>query len=105
MLLYQVNAGSIAPITAIQFGAHRALELAIQASTGADLSPGVQLAAATGAGAFSSTVGCPAELIMIQQQKNGRSLAAEAGTFLRSHGALRFYRGLVRLVTIFWLLC
>ena len=33
-LLVQVNAGSMAPITAIQFGAHRALDKAITTATG-----------------------------------------------------------------------
>lgn len=36
-LLVQVNAGSMAPITAIQFGAHRALDKAITTATGRHL--------------------------------------------------------------------
>ena len=130
----------MAPITAIQFGAHRAIEKAVTTATGRPIEGlqgiGVAIGApellcqtmrhictvrvgidkppeqhmlrqrgpclsqawhAAGAGAASAVVGCPAELVMIQQQRTGRSLSAEVGTILRERGLLKFYRGLVRL--------
>lgn len=52
--------------------------------------------AAAGAGAASALVGCPAELLMIQQQKSGQPLLAEARRMVSDYGALGLYRGLVR---------
>ena len=49
-----------------------------------------------GAGATSALISCPAELIMIQQQMHGTTLASAFRTFLQEHGILRMYRGLVR---------
>ena len=54
--------------------------------------------AATGAGAASSLVGCPAELLMIQQQKDGRPLMLEAQRVVAKYGPTGLYRGLVRCV-------
>ncbi|EIE26829.1 mitochondrial carrier [Coccomyxa subellipsoidea C-169] len=71
VLIMQVNAASIAPITAIQVSG-----------------------AAAGAGAASALVGCPAELLMIQQQKSGRPLLAEARRIVFQLGTLGLYRGL-----------
>ena len=48
-----------------------------------------------GAGAASSLVGCPAELLMIQQQKSGQTLTAEARRIVSTYGVLGLYRGLV----------
>ena len=48
-----------------------------------------------GAGAVSASVGCPAELLMIQQQRGGRTLAGEAQLLLSQHGVLKLYKGLV----------
>ena len=161
----QVNAGSMAPITAIQFGAHRVLDKMVTTATGKPLEGLNSIAVATGvpalttaccvqcfgmhaipksqhawccplspssvhrctaaqwrcmagrpkhlrdhrlearrprsgadagAGAVSASVGCPAELVMIQQQRTGRPLAQEFSSILRERGILRFYRGLVR---------
>ncbi|CAL5225283.1 g8081 [Coccomyxa viridis] len=92
-LLYRglgVNLGSIAPITAIQFGVHRILE----AAQGEEVSQLGQIGAATGAGAASSLVGCPAELLMIQQQKHGRPLMQEAQRIVAKYGPTGLYRGL-----------
>lgn len=57
--------------------------------------------AATGAGAASSLVGCPAELLMIQQQKEGRPLMQEAQRFVAKYRPQGLYRGLVRSETWF----
>ncbi|KAK9916384.1 hypothetical protein WJX75_002075 [Coccomyxa subellipsoidea] len=85
-----VNAASIAPITAIQFGTHRLLERAL----GKDISELGKVGAAAGAGAASALVGCPAELLMIQQQKTGQRLLTEARRIVSELGALGLYRGL-----------
>ncbi|CAK0735994.1 hypothetical protein CVIRNUC_000674 [Coccomyxa viridis] len=89
-----VNVGSIAPITAIQFGVHRALE----AAQGSNVTQLGQIGAATGAGAASSLVGCPAELLMIQQQKDGRPLMQEAQRIVAKYGPTGLYRGLTATV-------
>lgn len=52
--------------------------------------------AAAGAGAASALVGCPAELLMIQQQKTGQRLLTEARRTVSELGVLGLYRGLVR---------
>ena len=47
-------------------------------ATGHKQTQAAQLVVAAGAGGASSLISCPAELIMIQQQKTGRSLLTEA---------------------------
>lgn len=47
-------------------------------ATGHKQTQAAQLVVAAGAGGASSLFSCPAELIMIQQQKTGRSLMTEA---------------------------
>lgn len=47
-------------------------------ATGHKQTQAAQLVVAAGAGGASSLFSCPAELIMIQQQKSGRSLMTEA---------------------------
>ena len=91
---HQINATSFAPITAIQFGANKAYE---QALTGLNLAaPGSAwptLAAAAAAGATSTLVGNPAELVMIRQQQHGTSLGAAAAGVWRQFGLRGFFRG------------
>ena len=87
---YLINVGSFAPITMVQFGVNRLLETrlsrtgdgasgeaqravletlrAVAARTGSDLTGGQRIAVAAAAGAASSVVGTPCELIIIQQQ-------------------------------------
>ena len=43
-------------------------------------------------------MGCPAELLMIQQQKHGRPLMQEARRIVAKYGPTGLYRGLVRSV-------
>lgn len=98
-----INAGSIAPITGIQFAASgvgrnflQSRKAAAGAGAGSEspaLSPAETIAAAGFGGAFSSLVGSPAELVMIQQQKNGSTLGAEFINALRQ-GPRVFYKGL-----------
>ena len=92
----QINAGAMLPITATQFGVNRLLEQTLRRATGGgELSSGSSLVVAMGAGASSALLSGPAELVMIQQQKSGRSLAVEARTILQGHGLLKLYKGLV----------
>ena len=90
----QINATSFAPITAIQFGANRAYE---QALAGLHLAPAgaawPTLAAAAAAGATSTLVGNPAELVMIRQQQHATSLGAAAAGVWRQFGLRGFFRG------------
>jgi hypothetical protein len=53
------------------------------------------LLAAGAAGATSTVVGNPCELLMIRQQQHRTSLAAEARAVVRDHGVRGLYRGLV----------
>ena len=96
----QVNAGSIAPITAVQFGANRFYELTLKSITGKDSSQAGQIAIALAAGSTSSLISTPAELIMIQQGRNQRALMTEARSYIRRHGLTALYRGFVSLFTM-----
>ncbi len=48
-----------------------------------------------GAGAVSSLISCPAELLMIQQQRTGQPLSAVARRIVGGAGLSGLYRGLV----------
>ena len=99
--LLQVNAGSIAPITAVQFGANRFYEVTLKSITGKDSNQAGQVAVAVAAGSTSSLISTPAELIMIQQGRNQRALMTEARSYIGRHGLTALYRGFVSLFTIF----
>ncbi|KAL4458201.1 hypothetical protein ABPG75_013066 [Micractinium tetrahymenae] len=90
-----VSAGAMLPITAVQFGMNRFLEQTYRRVTGAE-QPGTggRVALAMGAGASSAVLGCPAEFVMIQQQKAGRSLPAEFRHSLSTYGPLKPFKGL-----------
>ena len=53
-----------------------------------------------GAGMVSASVSCPAELLMIQQQRTGDSLAGAARRVVNKYGLRGLYRGFVRLLTL-----
>jgi hypothetical protein len=55
---------------------------------------GGKIAVAMAAGATSAVFACPAEYVMIQQQKSGRSLTAELRNILTQEGPLVVYRGM-----------
>lgn len=101
----QVNAGSIAPITAVQFGANRFYELTLKSITGKDSSQAGQIAVALAAGSTSSLISTPAELIMIQQGRNQRALMTEARSYIGRHGLTALYRGFVSHYTLHYGLC
>ena len=83
------------PITAVQFGMNKVLEEKFINSTGHSPGNGASIGVAMAAGAASAMVSCPAEFVMIQQQREGRSLGAELKYTLTQRGALTAYKGLV----------
>lgn len=83
------------PITATQFGVNRLLEQTYRTAFQRAPGDGGTIAIAMGAGVCSSVFGCPAEYMMIQQQKSGRSLLAELKHTVQAHGALKPFKGLV----------
>lgn len=87
-----MNAGSIAPITAVQFGAHNIL---LSGFATHDLSAAGRIGMASAAGVASAFVSAPAELVMIQQQKHGRPLLTELQHIVKQHGLKQLYRGMV----------
>ncbi len=84
------------PITATQFGVNRLLEQSF--ATAFNRQPGEleHVASAAVAGATSAFIACAAEMIMIQQQKNGRSLGTEARQLVSTYGIAKLYKGIVR---------
>lgn len=50
---------------------------------------------ASAAGVASAFVSAPAELVMIQQQKDGRPLLTELQHIVKQHGLKHLYRGMV----------
>ena len=91
----KVNAGSIAPITAVQFGANHLFEHLLFGTCSGEMSSAQRIGVATAAGMASAFVSTPAELLMIQQQKHGRPLMTELQQIISKHGLLHLYRGLV----------
>eukprot|EP00803_Ostreobium_quekettii_P004887 evm.model.scf_799.6 EVM.evm.TU.scf_799.6 scf_799:45048-50035(-) len=88
-----VNVLTIAPITATQFGANRLAEKALMATAG-DVGGGGHMLCACSAGVLSAFIASPAELVIIRQQKSGRSLGVETADLLRTHGPRVVGRGL-----------
>ena len=88
------------PITAVQFGMNRYLEQLYLDHTG-DTKTGTaaKIGVAMGAGCTSAFFGCPAEFVMIQQQRHGRSLGAEFKHIITEKGILTTYKGLVSINT------
>ena len=102
-----INATSIAPITAIQFGVAGALTEMIVAARGGgagggaahhqhvELSHAEKIGTSLAGGAVSALVVCPADMLMIQQQSTGLPLAAQVSAIVREHGWARFSKGLL----------
>ena len=91
----QMNALANFPITAVQFGASRLLAQAYEGATSQKPGSLARVGVAMGAGATSALLSCPAELLVIQQQKTGLTLRAAAGGIIRDHGISKLYKGLV----------
>ena len=89
-----INATSIAPITAIQFGVAGLLTEAI-ATNGQPLSHRDKIATSLAGGAVSALVVCPADMLIIQQQRTGLSLPAQVSAIVSEHGWMRFSKGLL----------
>jgi len=88
------NAASIAPITAVQFGANKLYEN-LAKSAGADVDSGaVRIGVAALAGATSGVVACPPELLVIQQQKHQKELGAMYREIVEKHGPMSLLRGI-----------
>ena len=68
-----INMGSC---TMIQFAVGGSLKKAMTGGADRKLSPSEEMACGLGAGIFSALVGSPLELIMIQQQRKGKSTMA-----------------------------
>lgn len=90
-----MNIVSMAPITASQFGTNRLMQTVVLRKSEADLTGAERFGSAAVAGAASAFIASPSELIIIQQQKSGRSLSAEASHFMRTYGVTSAMRGLV----------
>jgi hypothetical protein len=94
-----VNAISITPITALQYGVDTALmDMVIQYNKSIgikkkDISEWEQLAVAASAGAFSGLAVAPAELIMINQLKRGTSFLETSANVYKCGGVKTFFRG------------
>lgn len=89
-----INCGSIAPITASQFGTNRIMERALlQQRGGQPLSSVDRFGCAAVAGAVSALVASPTELIIIQQQKKCTPLLQEVKHFAATYSAISAYRG------------
>ncbi|KAG0575421.1 hypothetical protein KC19_5G002800 [Ceratodon purpureus] len=86
-----VNAASMAPISAIQFGVNTALEERMTGPLTTMDRTGIGLAA----GAVSAVVSSPSEVIMIQQQKTGLSILSQVRYLCHHHGWLSLGRGFI----------
>ncbi|KXZ48758.1 hypothetical protein GPECTOR_25g342 [Gonium pectorale] len=90
-----MNVVSMAPITASQFGTNRLMQTVVLKKSEGDLTGLERFGSAAVAGAVSAFIASPSELIIIQQQKSGRSLGAETSHFFKTHGATSVVRGLI----------
>ncbi|KAG7354120.1 mitochondrial carrier protein [Nitzschia inconspicua] len=89
-----VQAGTVAPITAIQFMFNGILQKALlRGNTQRSLSDGEVIAAAAGAGAISAIVYSPVDLLTIQQQKLHLNLWNTTRTLVENYGVSGMYRG------------
>jgi hypothetical protein len=87
-----VSLASIAPISAVQFAVNGKALALLQGSSDAAPSDQVKIAAAAGAGAVSSLLSSPAELVMTLQQNTGKSFVATVRDVVQQHGVARLFR-------------
>jgi len=78
------------PMTVMQFGGSRSIELGLGGGEGTELRLGQKLAAVSLAGAMSGVIINPFEIAQIQQQKYGGGLAATSAGRTRGHDFSRF---------------
>lgn len=90
-----VQAGTVAPITALQFMVNGMLQKIVLASSSRSLTDPEIMMTAAGAGAISSLVYSPVDLITIQQQKLEMNLWNASKTLVQNYGFAGMYRGLL----------
>ena len=91
-----VNAASIGPISAVQYttnGFLCSLHASIFNDVGGKMSNADTLAISASSGALSCAVVTPAELVMISQQRSGRTIVEECLKIWNSKGISGFFRG------------
>lgn len=91
---FGVNAGSMAPITAVQMSFYELFKHGLQDENSQSLPDNKKLLAATLSGSVSAGVSSPSELLMIQQQKNKATLGKTMNMVIKVHGPKVFLRGI-----------
>jgi hypothetical protein len=96
-----VNAGSIGPISAIQYAANGVLSTISKKTLGEEnaSAPIPTLMTAATTGALSAAVVAPAELVMISQQRSGDSVWQVLKQIGNVHGVKGYFRGLTATAT------
>lgn len=89
-----VNSASVGPICCLQFGTNRFLESSLH-SLGVPSSSGTLLGTAAMTGIISSSLSCPAEMIMLHQQVTGNSLYKTSQVLASEYGMRILWRGMV----------
>lgn len=87
------NAGAVAPITAFQMAVNGGLERMILNGETRELQAIEKIGAAMGAGAISSILYSPLDLVVIQQQKLATSIGGALKAVTSEHGAMALFRG------------
>jgi hypothetical protein len=90
-----VQAGTVAPITALQFMVNGIMQRLVLGSSDRSLTDAEMMATAAGAGAISALVYSPVDLITIQQQKMELDPLRTLKALAQSHGFSGIYRGLL----------
>lgn len=89
-----IQAGTVAPITALQFMANGLLQSLVRGGESRELTDSESIATAAGAGAISALVYSPVDLITIQQQKLHLDPVRTARHIINEHGfATGLFRG------------
>ena len=95
-----VQAGTVAPITAIQMMVNGVLQgMALRGEKRA-LTDFEQMYTAAGAGAISALVYSPVDLTTIQQQKLNLNPVATMGTIVKDYGMAGVFRGFVSMAVL-----
>lgn len=91
---FGVHASSMVPITALQMGANNMVQRALIGSSARTLSDTDKVIAALSAGAVTSTVAGPSELVMLYQQNSGTSFVNAARQVYQRFGVFGFGKGM-----------
>jgi len=86
------QAGSVAPITAVQVVTNGVLEKLVSGGT-RDMTDGEKLGCAVGAGALSAIIYTPVDLVSIQQQKLSQGIGSTVSHIRQTYGNAVFFRG------------